>query len=95
MATYLKLIGKREDTKCWWCWHEYQTGDHLFKWCERWKQEQKDFRKKVEKEMMQKKIQIPMSLVFMKECMQALLDFLCSTNVGSQWTRGGGGEVRE
>ena len=48
----------------------------------RWKQEQKDFRKGVEKEMMQKKIQIPMSLVFMKECMQALLDFLYSTNVG-------------
>jgi len=29
MATYQKLIRKREDTKCWWCGHECQTRDHL------------------------------------------------------------------
>jgi hypothetical protein len=39
MAIYLRRIGKREDTKCWWCGHEHQTWDHLFKWCKRWKRE--------------------------------------------------------
>jgi len=32
---------KRRDMKCSWCGHEYQTRDHLFKWCKRWKREQK------------------------------------------------------
>jgi len=31
MVQYLKRIGKRKDMKCWWCGHEYQTRDHLFK----------------------------------------------------------------
>jgi len=33
IAKYLMQIGKRRDMKCWWCGHEYQTRDHLFKWC--------------------------------------------------------------
>ena len=37
MAQYLRQIGKRRDMKCWLCGHEYQTRDHLFKWCDRWK----------------------------------------------------------
>jgi hypothetical protein len=41
LAGYLRLIGKRDDMKCWWCGHEYQTRDHLFKWCKRWKRDQK------------------------------------------------------
>jgi len=41
MAKYLMRMGKRSDMKCWWCGHEYQTRDHLFKWCKRWKREQK------------------------------------------------------
>jgi len=41
IAKYLLRIGKRRDMKCWWCGHEYQTRDHLFKWCKRWKREQK------------------------------------------------------
>jgi hypothetical protein len=40
LGKYLRRIGKRRDMKCWWCGHEYQTRDHLFKWCKRWKQEQ-------------------------------------------------------
>jgi len=31
MGKYLMRIGKRRDMKCWWCGHEYQTRDHLFK----------------------------------------------------------------
>jgi len=41
IAKYLLRIGKRRDMKCCWCGHEYQTRDHLFKWCKRWKREQK------------------------------------------------------
>jgi len=41
MGKYLMHIEKRRDMKCWWCGHEYQTRDHLFKWCKRWKREQK------------------------------------------------------
>jgi len=37
IAKYILRIGKRSDMKCWWCGHEYQTRDHLFKWCKRWK----------------------------------------------------------
>jgi len=36
IAKYLLQIRKRRDMKCWWCGHEYQTRDHLFKWCKRW-----------------------------------------------------------
>jgi len=41
IAKYLLRIGKRSDMKCWWCGHKYQTRDHIFKWCKRWKREQK------------------------------------------------------
>jgi len=37
IAKYLLRIGKRRYMKCWWCGHEYQTRDHLFKLCKRWK----------------------------------------------------------
>jgi len=37
IAKYLLWIRKRSDMKCWWCGHEYQTRDNLFKWCKRWK----------------------------------------------------------
>jgi len=37
IAKYLLWIGKIRDMKCCWCGHEYQTRDHLFKWCKRWK----------------------------------------------------------
>jgi len=93
IAKYLMRIGKRRDMKCWWCGHEYQTRDHLFKWCKRWKQEQKrlwidgqegeDGYKGVEKVLKKPKISLPMSLVFAEEkCSQALMDFLFCTDVG-------------
>ena len=93
MGKYLQRIGKRRDMKCWWCGHEYQTRDHLFKWCKRWKPEQKrlwvdgqegeDGYEGVEKVMKKPKISLPMSLVFAEEkCTRALLDFLCHTDVG-------------
>jgi hypothetical protein len=79
--------------KCWWCGHEYQTRDHLFKWCKRWKQEQKRLwvngqegekgYEGVEKVLKKPKISLPMSHVFAEEyCAQALLDFLSCTDVG-------------
>jgi len=93
MGKYLVRIGKRRDMKCWWCGHEYQTRDHLVKWCKRWKREQKRLRadgqegedgyEGVEKVMKKPKISLPMSLVFGEEkCSRAVLDFLCLTDVG-------------
>jgi len=93
IAKYPLRIGKRRDMKCWWCGHEYQTRDHLFKWCKRWKQEQKrlwvDGQEGgngyvgVEKVFKKSKISLPMSLIFAEEkCSQVLIDFLFHTDVG-------------
>jgi hypothetical protein len=93
VGKYLRRIGKRRDMKCWWCGHEYQMRDHLFKWCKRWKQEQKwlwvtgkrgdEGYEGVEKVIKKPKISLPMSLVFAEEkCLQALMDFLSVTDVG-------------
>ena len=89
MAQYLRWIGERRGMKCWWCGHEYQTRDHLFKWCKRWKREQKKLgsmgkRGKMGMTVSKKpKISLPMSLVFAEEkCSQALLDFHFHMDVG-------------
>jgi len=93
LGKYLMRIGKRRDMKCWWCGHQYQTRDHLFKWCKRWKRKQKrlwvdgqegeDGYEGVEKVLKKPKISLPMSLVFAEEkCMRALMDFLDLTDVG-------------
>jgi len=93
IAKYLMRIGKRRDMKCWLCGHEYQTRDHLFIWCKRWKREQKrlwvdgqeveDGYEGVEKVLEKPKISLPMSLVFAEEkCSRALMDFLSCTDVG-------------
>jgi len=86
IVKYLLRIRKRRDMKCWWCGHEYQTRDHLFKWCKRWKREQKrvwvdgqegdDGYEGVEKVLKKPKISLPMSFIFAEEkCSQALVDF--------------------
>jgi hypothetical protein len=78
--------------KCWWCGYDFQMRDHLFKWCKRWKREQKqlwvDGQKQeegyegIEKVMKQRKVRLPMSLVFAEEqCTRALLDLLFITDV--------------
>jgi len=93
LGKYLMRIGKRRDMKCWWCGHEYQTRDHLFKWCKRWKREQKrlwvdgqegeDGYEGIEKVLKKPKISLSMSLVFAEEkCTRAVLDFLNLTDVG-------------
>jgi len=74
MAQYLQRIAKRRDMKCWWCGHEYQTRDHLFQWCKRWKREQKrlwtdrqegeDGYEGIEKVMKKLMVGLPISLVF-------------------------------
>jgi len=93
IAKYLLRIRKRRAMKCWWCWHEYQTRDHLFKWCKRWKREQKrlwvdgqegeDGYEGVEKVLKKPKISLPLSLVFAEEkCSRALMDFSSLKDVG-------------
>jgi len=92
IAKYIMRIGKRRHMKCWWCGHEYQTRDHLFKWCKRWKREQKrlwvdgqegeDGYEGIQKVLKKPKISLPMSLVFAEEkCSQALMDFVFHTDV--------------
>ena len=44
-GVYLKSTGNRPDDHCWWCDPEndygtHQTRDHLFKHCDRWKDQQ-------------------------------------------------------
>jgi hypothetical protein len=79
--------------KCWWYGHEYQTRDHIFKWCKRWKHEQKRLwidgqegeygYEGVEKVLKRPKISLAMSLIVAKEkCSQELLDFLVHSVVG-------------
>jgi hypothetical protein len=34
-GVYLQHIKKKGSWKYWWCGHEWQTGDHLFKWCKK------------------------------------------------------------
>jgi hypothetical protein len=93
LGKYLRRIGKRIDMKCWWCGHEYQTRDHLFKWCKRSKREQRklwvtgkrgeDGYEGIVKVLKKPKISLPMSLVPAEEkCSRALLDFLSVTDVG-------------
>jgi len=79
--------------QCWWCGHEYQTRDHLFKWCKRSKREQKwlwvdrqegeDGYEGVEKVLKTPKISFPMSLVFArKKSSWVLMNCLFQTDVG-------------
>jgi hypothetical protein len=92
LGKYLRRIGNRRDMKCRWCVHEYQTRDHLFKWCTRWEREQKqlsvvgqeweDGCESFEKMFTKPKISLPISLVLAEEkCTLALLDFLSITDV--------------
>jgi len=93
MGKYLMWIGKRSDMKCRWCGHEYQMRDNLFKWCKRWKQQQKrlwidwqegeEGHKGIKMVFKKPKISLRISLVFAEEkCSQALLDFVSCTGVG-------------
>jgi ribonuclease HI len=93
LGKYLRWIGKRSDKKYWWCGHEYQTRDHIFKWCKRWKREQKGLwddgqvgeegYEGVTNVMKKPKISFPMSLVFAEEkVLRALLDLIYHTDVG-------------
>jgi len=76
-----------------WHGHQYQTRDQLFKWCKRWKREQKslwinghegdDGYEGVEKVLTKPKVSVRMSLVFEEEkCSRALMEFLFRTDVG-------------
>ena len=72
------------------CGHEYQTRDHLFKWCKRWKREQKELWKGVEKELKRKKVQVLMSLAFAnKKCTDTVgFSFLQMSAELAEWWRG-------
>ena len=47
-AKYLKLIGKRNDDKCWWCPEALpQNREHLFKECRKWRRQQEKLWKRL------------------------------------------------
>jgi hypothetical protein len=83
-AIYLKRIKKRESLECWWCKHERQTRDHLFKWCKMWKRQQDILWAELKTKCKWKeRIKVPMSQVFdTDEAVEPMLDFLLSTDVG-------------
>jgi len=92
LAQYLRRIGKERNIKCWWCGHEYHTRNHLFKSCNRLKNDEKWFWingqegevgfKGVEMVMKKPKICFPMSLAFAEEkCSEALMDFSFHTDL--------------
>ena len=92
IAKYLKRIGKRRDMKFWWSGHDYQTRDHLFKWCINWKQEQnrlwvdgqegEDGYDGVEKLLKKPNTSLPMSFTFISK-----KHFRPGGMAASEWTR--------
>jgi hypothetical protein len=89
VGTYLKRFGHRDDDKCWWCGgggKAIQTREHLFRHCNRWKDQQRTPRKAVGKATgwragRCRHVQIS-ELFSMEKCDKAVLDFLATTEVG-------------
>jgi len=87
VGTYLKRFGHRDDDKCWWCGGKtVQTREHLFRHCNRWKDQQRTLWKAVGKATgwragRCRHVQIS-EMFSMKKCDKAVLDFLATTEVG-------------
>jgi len=88
-GVYLKRFGHREDDKCWWCGGAGRTAaqmrEHLFCHCSQWRDQQKTLWKVVGKAMGWKAgrcrhVQVS-ELFCMRECDQAVMDFLAATEV--------------
>ncbi|KAF8536579.1 hypothetical protein BDD12DRAFT_889802 [Trichophaea hybrida] len=82
---YLERIKKKESQECWWCQHERQTRDHLFKWCKKWKRQQDVLweKLKVKCKWKEGRTKVPMSQAFdTDEAVEPMLEFLADTDVG-------------
>ena len=89
-GVYQERFSHREDDKCWECGGggrmAAQTREHLFHHCSRWRDQQRALWKAVEKATGWKAgrcrhVQIS-ELFSIKECDQAVMDFLAATEVG-------------
>jgi len=86
-GVYLKRFGHRDDDKSWWCGETAsQTQEHLFRYCCRWKDHQKELWNAVGKATGWKvgrcrHVQIP-ELFSIEEYNQAVMDFRAATEVG-------------
>ena len=81
-AKYLKLIGKRNDDKCWWCPEALpQNREHLFKECRKWRRQQEKLWKRLGQVGLTKAHAL--STIFAEpQATSSILEFLESTNVG-------------
>jgi len=80
---YLHWTKNRPTPQCWWCRCPAQTRDHLFKVCPEWKTQQKSLWAEVKKETERWKSRWTVrDLMADERCVQAVLDFLSSTDVG-------------
>jgi ribonuclease HI len=99
IGPYLTEVGQAVDDRCWWCSNESGTGpsqtrEHLFKHCNRWKEQQATMWREVKKATGGKRTarNTSMAQLFGDErCTAAILDFLRTTDVG---VRRGGTERR-
>jgi hypothetical protein len=86
-GVHLKRFGHRDDDKCWWCGETvFQTREHLFRHCSRWRDHQKELWKAVGKATSWKAgrcrhVQIT-ELFSIEECDQAVMNFLAANEVG-------------
>jgi hypothetical protein len=94
IGPYLAEVGQAADDRCWWCSNASQTREHLFKHCNRWKEQQSTMWREVKKATGGKRTarNTSMAQLFGDErCTAAILDFLRTTDVG---VRRGGTERR-
>jgi hypothetical protein len=92
IGTYLHWRTLRNDNLCWWCSaHTPQNLHHLFKRCDRWKEQQRTlWRDVLEATKEGRKIteRTPMPRVFADwRCSQAIIDFLAHTEVGRSYPK--------
>ena len=100
IGTYPPWRTLRESDTCWWCSEDTpQNLHHLFKWCPKWKEQQRTLWKGVQeatKERHQITEHDPMLKVFADwRCSQAILNFLAHTEVGRGYPRPPAGEADE
>jgi hypothetical protein len=80
---YLNWTKSQATAQCWWCRHQTQTRDHLFKECPEWKPQQKILWAEVKKETGRWKDRWKVrDLLADGRCSRAVLDFLSATDVG-------------
>ena len=91
---YLNWTKNRPTPQCWWCRYRMQTRDHLFRECPEWKPQQKILWAGVKKETGRGKDRWKVrDLLADGGCVQAVLDFLSTTDVGRRVPAGEDGAV--